>query len=233
LRAVEDANKINQDNTTLIVIDIKEREVRYEAEPAAVIAAPAEPVSRVADVEIPEEPREPRSYKWLVWLIVLGLFGGGGYFAWQQGIIDDAMEKGTDLVESTTQTIEAELEAEPEPVTEPEAEPMVEDEPEPEPAPEPEIEPTYVDKPDAFRDRLKSGGYGPTMIKVPAGTFRYRDARLPCLPLWSPSTRSPLQITTALPMRPGARNRKTTAGTSRPIRWSTSPGMTRLPILAG
>jgi hypothetical protein len=115
LRAVEDANKINQDNTTLIVIDIKEREVRYEAEPAAVIAAPAEPVSRVADVEIPEEPREPRSYKWLVWLIVLGLFGGGGYFAWQQGIIDDAMEKGTDLVESTTQTIEAELEAEPEP----------------------------------------------------------------------------------------------------------------------
>jgi hypothetical protein len=46
LRAVEDANKINQDNTTLIVIDIKEREVRYEAEPAAVIAAPAEPVSR-------------------------------------------------------------------------------------------------------------------------------------------------------------------------------------------
>jgi formylglycine-generating enzyme required for sulfatase activity len=53
---------------------------------------------------------------------------------------------------------------------------MVEDEPEPEPAPEPEIEPTYVDKPDAFRDRLKSGGYGPTMIKVPAGTFRMGGA---------------------------------------------------------
>ncbi len=180
LKAVEDANKINQDNTTLIVIDIKEREARYEPEAAGVDATPEEPLSRVADVQIPEEPREPRSYKWLVWLIVLGLLGGGGFFAWKKGFIDDAMQKGTELVESTTQTIEAELaaEPEPEPVPEPEPEPLVEDEPRPEPVPEPqpEPEPVYVDRADAFRDRLKSGGYGPTMIKVPAGTFRMGGA---------------------------------------------------------
>ena len=172
LKAVEDANKINQDNTTLIVVDIKERAARHEAPPAEVAAPPPpEPVSRVADVQIPDEPeKEPRSYKWLVWLIVLGLFGGGGYFAWQAGLLGKAMDKGTELVETTTQSIEAELEAEPEPVAEAVSEP----EPEPEPTPEPE--PVYVDKADVFRDSLKSGGNGPTMIKVPAGRFRMGGA---------------------------------------------------------
>jgi len=173
LKAVEDANKINQDNTTLIVIDIKEKETRQEVASIDKPQIPAEPVSRVADVYIPEEyPPEPRSYKWLVWLVVLLLLGGGGFFAWQQGLIDDAMQKGSDLVESTTESIEAELEAEP--VAETESEAMVEDEPvaEPEPVVEIEPEPVYVDKADVFRDRLASGGYGPTMIKLPGGTFR-------------------------------------------------------------
>ena len=169
LKAVEDANKINQDNTTLIVVDVKEREARYEQpEAVAVASTPVEPAARVADVYIPEEPKEPRSYKWLVWLIVLAGLAGGGFFAWKKGIIDDAVEKGTELVESTAQTIEAELEAEPEPLPEPE--PMVE--PEPEPVVEAEPEPVYVSKANVFRDRLKSGGNGPTMIKVPAGTYR-------------------------------------------------------------
>ncbi len=174
LKAVEDANKINQDNTTLIVVDIKEREARYEAaEPKEAAPVEAEPVARVADVYIPEDTyKEPRSYKWLVWLIVIGLLSGGGYFAWEKGFVDEAMEKGTELVEITAETIEAELKSEPEP------EPVVELEPEPEPEPvvKPEPAPVYVDKADVFRDRLKSGGNGPTMIKVPAGKFRMGGA---------------------------------------------------------
>ncbi len=178
LKAVEDANKINQDNTTLIVVDIKEREGLPEPAPAVADPAipPPQPVSRVADVYVPEEPREPRSYKWLVWLIVLGLFGGGGFFAWQQGLLDQALDKGSELVESTQQSIEAELQKEPEPEPAPEPETVAELEPAPEPEPvvepEPEPEPAFVDKADVFRDRLKSGGRGPTMIQVPAGTFR-------------------------------------------------------------
>jgi formylglycine-generating enzyme required for sulfatase activity len=74
------------------------------------------------------------------------------------------------MVETTTRSIEAELEKEPEP--EPVAEPQLEPQPEPQPEPVPEPEPQYVDKPDVFRDRLKSGGYGPTMIQVPGGKFR-------------------------------------------------------------
>ncbi len=176
LKAVEDANKINQDNTTLIVIDIKEREVQSTGG-ADEGDFPEQSVSRVAEIEIPDEPREPRSYKWLVWLIILGVLGGGGYFAWEKGFVDEALEKGTELVESTQQTIEAELEkSEPEPAPAPEPEPEPEPVAEPEPRPEPEPEPVYVDKADVFRDRLKSGGRGPTMIQVPAGTFRMGGA---------------------------------------------------------
>ncbi len=172
LKAVEDANKINQDNTTIIVIDVKEREVQSTGG-ANEGDFPEQSVSRVAEIEIPDEPREPRSYKWLVWLIILGVLGGGGYFAWEKGFVDEALEKGTELVESTQQTIEAELEKpEPEPAPEPAPEP----EPVAEPEPRPEPEPVYVDKADVFRDRLKSGGRGPTMIQVPAGTFRMGGA---------------------------------------------------------
>jgi formylglycine-generating enzyme required for sulfatase activity len=171
LKAVEDANKINQDNTTLIVVDIKEREVRHEA-PAAEEpeTPPAEPVSRLADASIPDEPEEPRSYKWIIVLVLLGLVGGGVFFAWQTGLFGKAVEQGTELVEATTQSIEAEPEPEPEPVVDAEPEPVAEPEPEPEP------EPVYVDKADVFRDSLKSGGHGPTMIKVPAGKFRMGGA---------------------------------------------------------
>ncbi len=167
LKAVEDANKINQDNTTIIVIDVKERETA-SASAGAAAPAPEQTVSRVAEIQIPDEPKEPRSYKWLVWVIVLGLLGGGGFYAWQQGLVDQAIDKGTELAESAQQTIEAELEAEPEPVPEPEPVAQPEPEPEPEPAPEPQ----YVDKADPFRDRLKSGGRGPLMIALPGGSFR-------------------------------------------------------------
>ena len=175
LKAVEDANKINQDNTTLIVVDIKERETRFAPEPID-IEAPAEPAARVADVRVEDDYKEPRSFKWLIWLVVLAALGGGGFYAWQQGLINDAMDKGTELVDSTTQSIEAELEADPipEPVTAPEPEPepdsMVESVVESEPELEPE--PVAAAKAEVFRDKLKVGGYGPAMINVPAGKFR-------------------------------------------------------------
>jgi formylglycine-generating enzyme required for sulfatase activity/serine/threonine protein phosphatase PrpC len=175
LKAVEDANKINQDNTTLIVVDIKEREIRGAATQEIKIEAPAEPTERVDEVKIPDvprEPREPRSYKWLVWLVVLAILGGGGFFAWKQGLVNDAMDKGSELVEATTQSIEAELQSEPEP--EPESEAVVEPEPVPEPVVEPE--PAVVNKSDPFADNLKVGGRGPAMINVSAGTYRMGGA---------------------------------------------------------
>ena len=165
LKAVEDAEKINQDNTTLIVIDVKERKSQLGA-------APIMPNQGTLDDFMREDLPEKRSLKWLVWLIVLGLLGGGGYFGWQQGVLEGALEKGTELVESTTKSIESELDkrAEPEPA------PVVEAEPEPQPQAEPEPQPVVVDKTKVFRDRLISGGVGPVMIALPGGKFRMGGA---------------------------------------------------------
>jgi len=171
LKAVEDANKINQDNTTLIVVDIKERENRSSGE-SIDIEAPAEPAPRLADVAIDDRPSKGGSLKWLIWVVVLAVLGGGGFFAWKLGFIDNAMEKSTELVESTTKSIESELK--PEPEAAPEAEPAPVPEPVAEPEPEPEAQPTpqYVGKGEVFRDKLASGGSGPLMVQVPGGTFR-------------------------------------------------------------
>ena len=172
LKAVEDANKINQDNTTLIVIDVKEKKAAEEA-PAAI--PKAEAVSRVADVEIVDEYKEPRSYKWLVWLIVLASLAGAGYFAWSSGMIDKITGQVTGAIDKQLEELNK-----PDPIVEPDPVPdpipVVEPEPEPEPEPIPDPEPQYVDQADAFRDSLKSGGRGPLMIKVPGGKFRMGGA---------------------------------------------------------
>ncbi len=96
LKAVEDANKMNQDNTTLIVIDIKERgkqEVKLDSVPAATT-----PVVETNEYLV---PGEPRSYKWLILLVVVGLFGGGGFFAWQSGLFKQAEEEVTAIIQGS------------------------------------------------------------------------------------------------------------------------------------
>ncbi len=165
LKAVEDANKINQDNTTLIVIDIKEREARPEPPPPEAAPKPAESRPQEDEAKVPNEYKEPRSYRWLIWLFVIALLIGGGLFARQLGWVDKAVSKGNELVETALQSIDAAREA------------ML---PEPEPEPEPVVEPVVVAEPEpalaakgvVLRNRLKSGGNGPAMIKVPAGSYR-------------------------------------------------------------
>ena len=166
LKAVEDANKINQDNTTLIVVDIKERE-----ETINIVAPPsADPftasVERAADIGVADMWREPRSYKWLIWAVAAIVIAGGALFAWQKGLVDQAVEKGTEIAESAQESLESEREVLPA------AEPDAELQPEAEPKAKPEPEPVKVTRSKPFRDRLRSGGRGPVMIRVPGGSFR-------------------------------------------------------------
>ena len=162
LKAVEDANKINQDNTTLIVIDIKAKGKQEVA-----LDSGSEAVAPLADDRGYMASGEPRSYKWLVWLVVVGLFGGGGFFAWQSGFIKQAEEEVTAMIEAQQSSTEVEAEVE-----EGETEQMIGDQPVVEPEPEPEPEPVSVGKFDPFRDRLKSGGQSPLMVRIPEGKFR-------------------------------------------------------------
>jgi formylglycine-generating enzyme required for sulfatase activity/serine/threonine protein phosphatase PrpC len=165
LKAVEDANKINQDNTTIIVIDIKEggsKGSAAEAEPEPATEAEVSDTAPAAK----KAPREPRSYKWLVWLVVVGLLGGGGYFAWQGGFIKHAEDKVVALIESQTAPVEVEPVVAQPPVVELVA---IEEPPEPESVSEPE--PVQFNISEPFKDKLKSGGHGPLMIQIPAGEF--------------------------------------------------------------
>lgn len=159
LKAVEDANKINQDNTTLIVIDVKEQTVQE---------APAEkeqkPVksTRVADVEVKDEYKEPRSYKGLIWLIIILLLAAASYFAWQNGLVTQVTDKASEIIEEQTAV-------DPEPaiipdtdVTESDSDSfsdeldddLVDDVAVVETTITPEPTATYVDKADPFADKL-------------------------------------------------------------------------------
>jgi len=175
LKAVEDANKINQDNTTLIVVDIKDRAKQEPAEkPETKSEVPVTPVTETVIIKEPQEPREPRSYKGLIWVIIVILLGVGGFFAWQQGLIDKAGDSVKQVGDKMKDMVESQLPDETQPVVEPEPQPQPQPEPEPEPQPEPE--PEFVDKADPFKDILKSGGKGPMMIRVPGAEFRMGGA---------------------------------------------------------
>ncbi len=199
LKAVEEANKINQDNTTIIVVDIKERaEIEMAADTSSKESlskmAPAEPAERPK-----REAREPRSYSGLLKAIIILLLIGGGYYLWDQGKLDAVISSIPDdaklddvissvkgqageLIEQAESRINSALPdrksstqaepATPKPVTAQPREPVKPAVKQAQAAPEK----TYVDKPDPFTDPLQIGGRGPIMIKIPGGSFRMGNA---------------------------------------------------------
>jgi len=177
LKAVEDANKINQDNTTIIVIDIKEQGVKEAPEEKKQeVVKP----TRVADVKISEEYKEPRSYKGLVWLAIIIVLVAAGYFAWQKGLVAQIADKAVEIIETQT-AFDADPVKSPETVvTESDSDGFIDelddelkdDMPVVKPVIAAETSPKFVDKADPFADQLKAGGRGPLMIQVPDGTFR-------------------------------------------------------------
>ncbi len=185
LKAVEEANKINQDNTTVIVADIKER-MDLEMEPP-VGAVSKEPLSKSPDLTFNPTPApvsydfdddEPRSWKWLLWLLLIGLVGGGGWYAWDRGYVDRGIQGATALIDDLMGDTE---------ISSVEKETATQDEPapvKPAPATQPKVAPRPLvkqPKPRAssvataakpFSDRLSSGGRAPSMIAIPGGEFR-------------------------------------------------------------
>jgi formylglycine-generating enzyme required for sulfatase activity/serine/threonine protein phosphatase PrpC len=170
LKAVEEVNKINQDNTTVIVVDVKEKARSAESTPL-----PRESLSKSvpspepAPVAATTEYREPRSYKGFFIVLFLLALGGGGFYAWQNGLLEGVFEQVSDAVQQQMQPAEAE------PATPPakaapaatQSAPKAE-----QPAVPPLVEEQYVDRADPFTDRLRGGGRGPLMIALPAGSFR-------------------------------------------------------------
>jgi formylglycine-generating enzyme required for sulfatase activity/serine/threonine protein phosphatase PrpC len=180
LKAVEEANKINQDNTTIIVVDIHEK-----ASPVSEQPSTRESLSKAAEVSTVEtaiaKPDRSGLVSLLVKLVIVAILAGAGFFAWQQGLVDKLISGVGEKVEQLNREPDVVIEA-PEPIkpeqtesveTTPRA--LVKQPPQPD-EPEPLVQEQYVDKPDPFTDPLKSGGNGPVMIHIPGGNFRMGNA---------------------------------------------------------
>ncbi|HEY5701426.1 MAG TPA: SUMF1/EgtB/PvdO family nonheme iron enzyme [Gammaproteobacteria bacterium] len=199
LKAVEDANKPRQDNTTVIVVDVADRAAAAISEPAPEPAPAPEPEPEPASEPEPEpaptpapapapapaaapppaavaadEPEKKGGKGMLIAIaaVVLLAVGGGAFF--MLGGKDKAAPDAESVAQAEPEvTGEPEPKAEPEAKTEPEPEPQPQAEPQPEPQPAPvakaEPEPAAAKE---FRDALKSGGEGPVMVTIPAGTFQ-------------------------------------------------------------
>ncbi|MCK4709394.1 MAG: SUMF1/EgtB/PvdO family nonheme iron enzyme, partial [Gammaproteobacteria bacterium] len=186
LKAVEEANKINQDNTTIIVVDIKEKVVAVPQQEVNV--APVESLSKAASAPakptpvVYRKPQQTKSKSGFLKLIILLLLAGAGYYAWQQGMLDG-------MISGVTEQVEQQLKpAEPEVITKPEAEivtPVEQKKPrelvkqpeisEPVPVSEPQVQKQFVNKHASFNDPLKAGGHAPMVVKISGGTFRMGD----------------------------------------------------------
>lgn len=191
LKAVEDVKRKNQDNTTIIVVDVKEKEDKPSAElQLKEEMQKAASQQRLNDIEVEEEEEEPKSNS-VISIIILLLLIGGGYFAWSTGLIDRGMAEISKLI---TKDVAPSYEApayEPEIVTPPkQPTPDVDDVVE-KPKPKPQLKapvysaprkpPSATDKPvikasKPFKDKLAIGGTAPSMVKIQAGTFKMGSA---------------------------------------------------------
>ncbi len=185
LKAVEEAKRPRQDNTTIVVVDAIERptaEAPARAPQAASVSvSPARPeVARERDV--PTESRRGVNMGLVFFLVLLLALGAGGGYVYMTGLWRDWLpeqQAGTRPAPKQPEVKQPEPvqpgpvqpePVQPEPVQpEPKQPEPVQPEPvQPEP-PQPAPTPTAAGR--EFQDALKSGGLGPVMVEIPAGTF--------------------------------------------------------------
>ena len=188
LKAVEDAAKPRQDNTTIIVIDVMDR--GYEAaepqspppspverDPADMTQALDEPDTTIPDLTQPdvtttfidEEPEKKDGGKGLtigvLVVVILALLGGGAWFYLTQMSALDVIVVDPPVQNSPEEDPPVEDLPEDDP---PVADPPIDDSP---------VDDTRVDDPPAdsvereFVDALSSGGTAPEMVRIPGGKF--------------------------------------------------------------
>lgn len=175
LKAVEDVKRKKQDNTTIIVIDVKEKASSQQAKPELATQQEKQATSkqRVTDFEIEEE----KSSLPFISILLIIIFAGGGYFAWSKGLLDGVISTLHDLASNQlevqptstpliSKTINSKI-TQSSPVNSVKKAPVYS---------APRKPPTYIEKPKfeakPFNDKLKNGLNAPTMMPLPAGRFR-------------------------------------------------------------
>lgn len=187
LNAVEEAAMPRQDNATVIVLDVMDPAAAAgePAEPAMQLEAEADDEDQTAPQPVITKPSSPapvatepparrnRATAVVAAILVLAVIIGTAYLFWQL-----SPQRPIDITEPVI--VEDPVTPRPEPV-EPVIEPLppvVEAEPEQVVEPEPEAEPVIA-APETFRDNLRSGGQGPIMVRIPAGSFTMGSGRFP------------------------------------------------------
>jgi len=181
LKAVEDVKRKKQDNTTIIVVDVKEPATPEKSAPELSTEEPhaqkSNPKKRITDLVI-EEDEEKSSGIFMVLLIVLVL-AGGGYYAWVSGLVNQGLSKVSELI---TKDVGAELgdEASDVPTTQTITTPKTSAKTvNKAPVYQAPRKPPSIKKPTAvaantkpFQDAMLGGFKTPLMINIPQGRFR-------------------------------------------------------------
>ncbi len=171
LQGVEEAKMPRQDNTTVIIIDVGEKEE------APVVSEPAtrEPIQVAggqasAQISVEDEPTKSNTgiIIGLVVFLLLGSAGGAYWFMNQAPSSPDNYVVEDEPIENSSDAQDESLEDGSE--VEQELDPLVDIEPDLEPTPTPEVvQPIQIEVGETFTDSLKSGGATPQMIWVSGG----------------------------------------------------------------
>ncbi len=176
LKAVEDAGKPRQDNTTVVVIDVLEKEATPEAKPPQPEAKQAAgDTQEMSTDEIREaistDDEEGKGGKGgllaIAAVIVLAVLGAGGWFLLGGGE-EPAPAPAPEITPPASEPAVAEGETKPESTT---TEAPVQ-QTAPVTAAVPASDTATTAAATVFRDSLKSGGEGPEMVMIPAGEFK-------------------------------------------------------------
>ena len=183
LKAVDEAKRPRQDNTTIVVVDCSERQQAEIPAPAPKsAAAPVTPVrpevARERDVAA-KAPSGGGSKGLVIVLVLLLALGGGGGYVYMTGMWRDWLpgeQAGAPPKPAEPAAKAPEEKAPEEQVAEPKApeEKAPEEKAPEEKAPEvtePQPQPAPRVAVREFQDSLRSGGKGPVMVALPAGTF--------------------------------------------------------------
>lgn len=178
LKAVEDVKRKKQDNTTIIIVDIKEKKdaptkATFSTEEKE--AKPKNQRKRITDIEIEEEKESSGIFLKLLILIVLS---GAGYYAWISGLIDEGLSQVSELMTKDVNNSDNTEVLTPI-VSEPEAKPnTTPNKSYTQKAPvykAPRKPPTVKPKKVVtapFQDLMKNGKNTPMMVRIPQGKFR-------------------------------------------------------------
>ncbi len=184
LKAVEDVKRKKQDNTTIIVVDIKGKPDAEKANPQ--LSTNEEPKQqskarkRITDLVIEDEEQ---SSGIILKLFIILVLVGGGYYAWVSGLIDNGLASISGLV---TKDIGHSNDISPPIVTLTEKSTLIK-------APAVNKAPVYtaprkppsIKKPQttvaapvakSFNDTMTIGGTAPAMMNIPQGKFRMGGA---------------------------------------------------------